>query len=125
MEKAKRIIKFLKQENKQRTNKQELLALQIIKENQQKSERANGKMTSIEKYNDREYLLEKVNAHPEKLLDKANKENSMLRHMAYHYLAWNKICKTRIRYLKAKPRRALKAKKEQDKLRILAEASLA
>jgi len=68
--------------------------------------------------------LERVNVHLEKLLDKANKEKNMLRHMAYHYLARNKICKSRVRSLKAKLGRALKAKKEQDKLRILAEASL-
>ena len=63
--------------------------------------------------------------HLEKLLEKANKEKRMFQHMTYHYLARNKICKTRIRSLKAKLRRALKAKKEQYKLRILAEASLA
>lgn len=45
--------------------------------------------------------------------------------MAYHYLDWNKICKTSINNLKAKLKRALKAKKEQDKLKILVEASMA
>lgn len=62
-------------------------------------------MTSIEKYTDRQYFLEKVNAHLKKPLGKVNKEKNMLHHMAYHYLAWNKISKTRIRYLKAKLRR--------------------
>lgn len=100
------------------------MELQVIKENQQKSKRAKDK--SIEqKDNDREYVLEKVNSHLEKLLDKENKENNMLYHMAYHSLAQNKICKTRTRYLKAKLRKALKAKKEQDKLRILVKDSLA
>lgn len=85
------------------------------------------KLTSLEQEieADRESWLERVNVHLEKLLDKDNKEKNMLRHMAYHYLARNKICKARIRSLKAKLGRALKAKKEQDKLRILAEASLA
>ena len=69
--------------------------------------------------------MERVNIHLEKLLDKANKDKKMLRHVAYHYLARNKICKTRINNLKAKLKRALKAKKEQDKLKILAEDSLA
>lgn len=69
--------------------------------------------------------MERVNIHLEKLLDRANKEKNMLHHMTYHYLARNKICKTRIRSLKAKLGRALKDKKEKDKLRILAEASLA
>ena len=66
-----------------------------------------------------------MNIHLEKLLYKANKEKKMLHHMTYHYLAHNKICKTRINGLKAKLKRALKAKKEQDKLKILAEDSLA
>jgi len=65
-----------------------------------------------------------VNFHLEKLLNKANKENKMLCHMAYHYLARKKNCKTRINGLKAKLKRALRAKKEQDKLRIFVEASL-
>jgi len=58
------------------------------------------------------------------MLEKSNKEKKMLRHMAYHYLARNKICKTRVNMLKAKLKRALRAKKEQDKIKILVEASL-
>ena len=85
------------------------------------------KLTSIEQeiQADRESWLEIVNIHVEKLLDKANKEKKILHHMAYHYLARNKICKTRIRSLKAKLKRTLRSKKEQDKLKILVEASLA
>ncbi len=84
-------------------------------------------MTRLEKEieADHESWLERASMHLEKLLEKANKEKNMLRHMAYHYLARNKFCKTRVRSLKAKLRGALKAKKEQDKLKILAEASLA
>ena len=63
--------------------------------------------------------------HLEKMLEKANKEKKMLRHMAYHYLARNKVCKARIRTLKAKLRKALRKKKEKHKLKILAKASLA
>ena len=48
----------------------------------------------------------------------------MLRHMAYHYMTRNKICNMRIRKLKARLRKTLKRKKEQDKLKILAKASL-
>ena len=70
-------------------------------------------------------MAERANYHLEKLLEKANKEKKMLCHMAYHYLAWNKICKTRIRSLKAKLRRTLRSKKEKDKLNILAKASVA
>ena len=83
--------------------------------------------TSIEQEieNDKEYWLEKTNMHLEKMFEKANKQKMMLRHMAYHYLARNKICKARIRTLKAKLRKALRKRKEQYKLKILAETSLA
>lgn len=63
--------------------------------------------------------------HLEKMLEKANKEKNMLRHMAYHYLARNKVCKARIRILKAKLKKASRKRKEQDRIHILAEASLA
>jgi len=45
--------------------------------------------------------------------------------MAYHYLTQNKIFKTRVKRLKAKLKRALRSKKEKNKLKILVEASLA
>ena len=65
---------------------------------------------------DRESWLERTNMHLEKMLEKANKEKKMLRHMAYHYLARNKVCKVRIRTLKARLKKALRKKKEQDKI---------
>ena len=84
-------------------------------------------MTSIEQEieNDKESWLDKMNMHLERLLEKANKEKKMLRHLAYHYLTRNKICNARTKRLKAKLRRVLRNKKEKDKLKILAEASLA
>jgi len=99
----------------------------MIRENRQMEKKRKIKMTSLEQEieADRESWLERVNIHLEKMLDKANKEKKMLCHMAYHYLARNKICKTRVKGLKAKLRRALRAKKQHDKLKILAEASLA
>lgn len=45
--------------------------------------------------------------------------------MTYHYMTRNKICNMRIKKLKARLAKALKRQKDQDKLRILAEASLA
>jgi len=45
--------------------------------------------------------------------------------MAYHYRPRNKICNIRVKQMKARLRRALKGKKEEDRLRLLAEASLA
>ena len=103
LERAKWIINFLEQENKQLEDKQTIMELQTIRENRQVAKRRKIKMTSLEQdiEADRESWLEKVNIHLEKLLDKANKEKNMLRHMAYYYLARNKICKTRIRSLKA------------------------
>ena len=77
---------------------------------------------------DREYVLEKVNVHLEKLVKKANREKVMLRHMAFHYMVRNKVCKARIRNLKAKLRKAIKKQKRQrelHRLQNLAEASLA
>ena len=76
--------------------------------------KAKVKMTSLEQEieNDRETWLERVKIHLENLLEKANKENKMLHHMAYHYLTRNRICNIRIMQLKARLRRALKGKKK-------------
>ena len=84
-------------------------------------------MTSIEREieADRENWLERVNIHLEKLLEKANKEKNMLRHMKNHYWVRNHVCKAQIKILKAKLKRALKRRKRHDRLQILAEASLA
>lgn len=99
----------------------------MIRENRQVAKRRKIKMKSLEKEieADRESWLERVKIHLEKMLEKANKESKIMRHMAYHYLARNKICKTRINRLKAKLKRTLRTKKEQNKLKILVEASLA
>jgi len=99
----------------------------MIKENRQKAKEAHVKLTSIEQdiENDRETWLERVSMHLEGLVEKANRDNKILCHMAYHYMTRNKICNMRIRKLKARLRKALKRNKEQDKLKILVEASLA
>jgi len=47
LERDKWVISYLEQENKQLTNKQDLMELQMIKENQQRAKKAKGKMTSI------------------------------------------------------------------------------
>jgi len=103
------------------------MELQIIRENRQMAKKRNIKTTSLEQEieDDRESWLEMANIHLQKMLEKANRENKMLQHMAYHYPARNKICKTRVKRLKAKLKRALRRKKEQDKFKILFEASLA
>lgn len=77
---------------------------------------------------DQEANHERVNMHLERLLDKADKDLPLLRHMAFHYRARNMSAKARIKSLKAKLRKATrraKEEKEKDQLRILAEASLA
>jgi len=59
---------------------------------------------------------------------KANRDKSLLRHMAFHYMARNKVCKAPIRNLRAKLKKAIrkqKKQKEHDHLQILAKASLA
>lgn len=66
-----------------------------------------------------------VNAHLEKFIERVNRDKRILRHLAYHCLTWNKICDARTKRLKAKLRKTLRSKKDQDKLKILADASLA
>jgi len=64
----------------------------------------------------------------ERLLDKVGKDLALLRHMAFHYQARNMSAKARIKSLKAKLRKATrrdKEAKEQDRLRISVDASLA
>ena len=63
--------------------------------------------------------------HLEKMLEKANNEKNMLRNMAYHYLARNKVCKARIKILKTKLKKASRKRKEKDRIQILVEPSLA
>jgi len=69
------------------------MELQNIRENRQAVKRRKVKLTPLEQEidADREYWLERENMHLEKLLQKSNKDKMMLRHMAYHYLAQNKI----------------------------------
>ena len=102
----------------------------MIKENRRHILAAQGR--PMEKRDeDREYVLEKVNVHLEQRLDKANREKDMLRRMTHHYMARNMSSKARIRSLKARLSKATKEAKEakeakeKDRLRILAEASLA
>ena len=71
---------------------------------------------------DREYWLDKVNDHLEKLLDKANKDNHLLRHTAHNYQTRNTICNIKLKQLKNKLKETLKDKNERDNLEILDEA---
>ena len=103
------------------------MEFQNIRENCQAAQRRKVEFTSLEQEInvDQESWLERVNIHLEILLEKANKEKYLLRHMAFHYMARNKVCKARIKNLKAKLKKASKRKKEHDRLQILTKASLA
>lgn len=80
------IINYLEQGNKKLTNKQDIMELQMIREEKQKARKTKVRMTSIEQEieNDQETWLERVNICLEKFLEKDNKEKKMLCHMAYH-----------------------------------------
>jgi len=106
-----------------------IMELQNIREDRLTAQQRRIEFTSLEQQvmDDRESGLERVNMHFEKMLKKADKDNTLLRHMAHHYRARNLSLRARKRSLKAKLRKATKRakrEKEQDRLKILAEASL-
>lgn len=114
LERAKFLISYLEQENKQLSHKQVLMELELLKTKRQSDKDGHVTLAPIEQEieQDRETWLERVKLHLERLIFKANRDKKMLRHMAYHYMARNKICNMRIRKLKARLRRALEGKKE-------------
>ena len=65
---------------------------------------------ALEINEDKEYWLDKVNDHLEKLLDKDSKDNQLLRHMAHHYQTRNMICNIKLKQLKNKLKETLKEK---------------
>jgi len=130
LERVKWIIRYLEKRNKHLEDQHEIMELQNICENRQAAQHRRIELTPLEQEinNDRESWLERINIHLERLLEKANKYKTILRWMVYHYRAWNMSSKARIRSLKEKLSKATKRKKEakeQDRLRILVEASLA
>jgi len=106
------------------------MELQNIREHRQATQQRRVPLTSLEEAinEDRESNLERVNMHLERLLDKADQNLAILRHMTFRYRVRNMSAQARIRNLKVKLRKATrreKRAKEKDRLRILAEASLA
>ena len=98
-----------------------IMELQNIREHRQAAQRRRVELTSLEQEinEDREANLKRVNMHLERLLDKADKDLALLRHMAFHYRARNMSAKARIKSLKVKMRKATrkeKEAKEQDQL---------
>ena len=73
---------------------------------------------------DRENWLDRVNLHLEKLLQNSNRDNQFIRHMACHYRTRNKICNIRVKQIKTRLKKALKGKKEGDRLRVITKSSL-
>ena len=129
LEMAKWNIRYLEQRNKQLEDQHAIIELQNIRENHQAAQHRRIDFTSLERQvnEDREANLERVNIYLEKQLNKANRDNALLRHMAMHYRARNLVCKARIRNLKENLKKAVKKQKRQkelDRLWILAEASL-
>lgn len=91
-------------------DKQVLMKLEILKMKRQSDKEAYVTLTSIEQEieNDWEIWLER-------LIENANKDKKMLRHMAYHYMTCSKICNMRIRKLRDRLRRAFEGRKEKDR----------
>ena len=90
------------------------MELQNIREHRQAAQRRRVELTSLEQEinEDREANLESVNINFERLLEKADKDLVLLRHMAFHYRARNMSTKARIKSLKAKLRKAARRGKE-------------
>lgn len=63
---------------------------------------------SLEVHQDNEYWLNRVNEHLEKLLEKANRDNQLLRHMVHHYQAQNMITNVKVKQLENKLKEAKK-----------------
>ena len=83
---------YLEQRNKQIEDRKAEIELQLIKENRQHIMAAQGRPME-QRDEDREANLKRVNMHLERLLEKADKDHALLRHMAFHYMARNKVCK--------------------------------
>ena len=78
----------------------------MLKVKRQGGKEAQVTLTSIEKEieDDTDTWIERVKLHLEKLLQKANRDNQMIRHMAYHHKTQNKICNMRVKKMKARLR---------------------
>ena len=81
-------------------------------------------LIAVEIEKNKEFWLDNVNFHLDKLLKRAKKNNKMKWHMAMHYCTRNNIFQIRIKKLKKKLKQTLMRKKEKDKLDLLDEASL-
>lgn len=79
---------------------------------------------ALEVNQDKEYWLNRVNEHLEKLLEKENMDNQLLRHMDHHYQAQNMIANVKLKQLENKLKEAKKDPKDEGNLEMLAKASM-
>lgn len=79
---------------------------------------------SLEVHKEKEYWLNRVNEHLEKILRKENRDNQMLRHMVHHYQAQNMIANVKVKQLENKLKEAKKDEKDKGNLEMLAKASM-
>jgi hypothetical protein len=110
---------YLEQRNKQLEDEKELDELWRIRSDRTLNRRRPGDPLRA----DRESMLIRVNAHLERLLEKANRDKELLRNMKTHYWARLHVCKARNKILQRKLSEARKKKKRKNPLSILAEAS--
>lgn len=111
-------MKYLENRNKYLEDQQVIMELQNIHEHHQAAQRRRVDLMSLEQEINEDWQanLERVKMHLERLLDKADKDHALLRHMDFHYMARNKVCKARIRNLKAKLRKEIKKQKRKMEL---------
>jgi len=76
----------------------------------------------LEVHQDKEYWLNRVNEHLDKLLDKENRDSRLLKHMAHHYQAQNMIVNVKVKQPENKLKEAKKYQKDEGNLDMLAEA---
>ena len=113
-------INYLEQRNKQLEDEKELDELWRIRSDRVINRRRPGDLLPKE----RESMLIRVNAHLERLLEKANQDKRLLRNMKNHYWARMHVCKAKMKIFQRRLSEARKRKKKTNPLRILAEASL-
>lgn len=79
---------------------------------------------ALESHQDKEYWLNRVNEHLEKLIEKANIDNQLLKHVVHHYQTQNMIANVKMKQLENKLKEAKKHQKDEGNLEMLAEASM-
>lgn len=120
LEMAQWTINYLEQCNKQLEEEKVLDELWRIRSDRNWNRRRPGDLLPKE----RESMLIRVNAHLERLLAKANRDNRLLRNMKNHYWARMHVCKAKMKMFQRRLTEALKRRQRPNPLRILAEVSL-